>query len=341
MRWTTMCGALLWACGSGGAAIPEATGETTSGGDADRVAHAVPPEAQEPTIECASGPARTAETRWVRGLRDRGSGISTSVTHGDTWLPEVEGIEAAFAAVTPEDTVVRHRGEIRFLDLRDEENWALLAQIRSAVTVLVPTQLLDDPARAASLHALSACQDVLVQAEWNDASDVEGLRTLTHIVGLQIASTADTRGPTIRSEQMRRLAGLRDLRLLAFTNVGNYIEDWIAQFVHLRTFFRGTCSVCDYLNDEGLGHIAALPRIESVSARGFALTDAGVAHFANAPNLRTLHLFGDGLTRAAVEAVGNPPNLEVLYLYSSSEEEQEPLRANLQAWIDAHPPADP
>ncbi len=230
-----MGGVLVWACGSAGAPPPERTAETTTGGDAEQVARAVPPEVSEPAIECADGPPRTAETTWVHGLRDRGRGITTATTHRDTWLPEVDGIQEAFAAITPADTVLRHGGAIRFLDLRDEANWALLPEIRNAVTVLVPTQLLDDPARAASLHALSACQDVLVQAEWNDVSEVGGLRTLTNIVGLQIASTADTRGPTIRSEQMRQLAGLWDLRLLAFTNVGNYIEEWIAQFAHLRT----------------------------------------------------------------------------------------------------------
>ncbi len=87
MRWTTMCGVLVWACGSAGAPPPERTAETTTGGDAEQVARAVPPEVSEPAIECADGPPRTAETTWVHGLRDRGRGITTAPTHRHPCFP--------------------------------------------------------------------------------------------------------------------------------------------------------------------------------------------------------------------------------------------------------------
>lgn len=72
------------------------------------------------------------------------------------------------------------------------------------------------------------------------------------------------------------------------------------------------------VSDQGLAHLARMPRIVQLDLRETKVTDRGIAALAALPELRQLNLFGTALTDGAVPALGKLAKLQSVHLWESA-----------------------
>jgi len=126
------------------------------------------------------------------------------------------------------------------------------------------------------------------------------------------------KGDTFQPEHLASLAGFSQLETLRLT--GRYTDDGLVHLKSLKQLknlgLHGNWQDADYITDATLAHVSTLELLETVQVYTGSLTDDGLRHLAALPRIRKIDIPNNGgrFTDAALESLARSKTLEDLRL---------------------------
>lgn len=126
------------------------------------------------------------------------------------------------------------------------------------------------------------------------------------------------KGGTFQPQHLASLAGYPQLETLRLS--GRYTDNGLAHLKSLKQLkhlgLHGNWQDADYITDAALAHFSTLEHLETVQLYTGSFTDNGLRHLAALPRIRTIDIPNDGgrFTDAALESLAQSKTLEALRL---------------------------
>lgn len=135
---------------------------------------------------------------------------------------------------------------------------------------------------------------------------IESLARFQHLESLSLWGT------TVDDDDIKRLAGLRKLRVidLTFTDVTGASLRTLSSFTELISVRLEGCNV----KDEHLAPLAEMPQLAMLYLGRTKVSDAGLKHLRGLKNLNLLQLSDCTITDAGLASLGNLPVIQHLWL---------------------------